>query len=59
VLRKLKVVPARMAARHPILCSALEAYGNAYGIKFEKKTRLPALDKAMAAMPLMGGLPGF
>lgn len=60
VLHRVKAIPARMAARHPILCSALEAYGKAYGIKFQKKAHLPAVDEAIAsAMSFMGGPMGF
>jgi|GEM_PF-943879 len=56
ILRLAKVVPVKIAARHPILCSALEAYGNAYGIKFEAKEKLLAAEMAIThAMSFMGG----
>jgi len=50
VLKKAKVVPAQIAARHPILLSALESYCGAYGMKCEIDYELPAADEAIESM---------
>lgn len=50
VLKKAKVVPAQIAARHPILLSALESYGGAYGIKCKVDHDLPAATEAIESM---------
>jgi len=55
VLRNAKVIPAYIAARHPVLCSALASYCDTYGIEFGPSTSLPAADEALAsAMSFMG-----
>ena len=41
VLRKAKLAPAVIRARHPILLSLLESYRTAYGIEFESDDLLP------------------
>ncbi len=46
ILKKAKMVPAAIAARHPVLLSALHACRDAYGIKFEQNDLLPAADEA-------------
>lgn len=46
ILKKAKIIPATIAARHPILLSALDAYCNAYGIRYEEDEELPAVDEA-------------
>ena len=50
VLKKAKVVPAQIAARHPILLSALDSYCGAYGMKCEIDYELPAADEAIESM---------
>jgi len=50
VLKKAKVVPAQIAARHPILLSALESYSGAYGIKCEIDYDLPAASEAIESI---------
>ncbi len=50
VLKKAKVVPAQIAARHPILLSALESYCGAYGMKYEIDYDLPAANEAIESM---------
>ena len=60
LLRKANIVPTKIAARHPVLCSALTAYCDAYDIKFEANANLKAADEAIAsAMSYMGFSPGF
>lgn len=49
-LKKAKVIPAQIAARHPILLSALESYCGAYGMKCEIDYELPAADEAIESM---------
>ncbi len=50
VLKKAKVVPAQIAARHPILLSALESYCGAYGMKYEIAYDLPAANEAIESL---------
>ena len=50
VLKKAKVVPAQIAARHPILLSALESYCGAYGMKYEIDYDLPAANEAIESL---------
>jgi hypothetical protein len=46
VLKKAKTIPSTIAARHPVLLSALGAYCDAYGIDFEQDEQLLAVDEA-------------
>jgi hypothetical protein len=46
ILKKAKIAPAAIAARHPVLLSALHAYCDAYAIEFEQNELLPAADEA-------------
>lgn len=55
ILKEAKIVPARIAARHPVLLSALETYRTAYGIEFEEDEILPAVTEAgESIMQFMG-----
>ena len=47
ILKKANLVPKRIAARHAILFSALEAYGKFYGIEIEETDDLPQADAAV------------
>lgn len=55
ILKKAKIIPATIAARHPMLLSALEMYHAAYGIEFEADDTLPTVDEAAeSVMQFMG-----
>jgi hypothetical protein len=47
ILKQANLVPARIAARHVILLSVLEAYGQTYGIEIEDTDDLPQADAAV------------
>lgn len=56
VIRQTREVPSRIAVRHPILHSALEAYGKLLGIEIEPRVSLPAAEQATLALhQQMGG----
>lgn len=58
LIRKSGVVPSAIAARHPILLSALEAYGELLGITIKPQPFLPAAEEALHSLRgLMGGMP--
>ena len=50
VIRQSGEVPSRIAVRHPILHSALEAYGKLLGIEIEPHVYLPAAEQATLAL---------
>lgn len=57
VIRQSGGVPSRVAVRHPILHSALEAYGKLLGIEIEPRMYLPAAEQATLALHhQMGGI---
>lgn len=57
VIRQSGEVPSRIAVRHPILHSALEAYGKLLGIEIEPCMYLPAAEQAARALHhQMGGI---
>lgn len=57
VIRQSGEVPLRIAVRHPILHSALEAYGELLGIEIEPRLYLPAAEQATLALHRqMGGI---
>ncbi len=47
ILKQANLVPARITARHAILLSVLEAYGQTYGIEIEDTDDLPQADAAV------------
>ena len=47
ILKKANFVPKRIAARHAMLLSALQAYGKSYGIEIEETDELPQADAAV------------
>jgi hypothetical protein len=58
-LKKAKIIPATIAAWHPILLSALEAYCDVYGIEFEEEELLPAADEAVESIMLFMPKTGY
>lgn len=58
LIKQAGAVPSSIAVRHPILLSALEAYGNLLGIKIKPQPFLPAAEEALNSLRgLLGGMP--
>jgi len=50
ILRKAGIIPATIAARHPVVLSVLNSFRDAYGIEFEADGRLAAADEAAESL---------